>query len=113
MRGKLKHTGGNINVFAVLKYPTQLVFLKRRDSFQLHLIVIDVWQHDRRGEQEANPHTLGGENILMACSMEKIFTDGLMDASQHCNFACRMKKNLSILNVFLVCTHFSNIKQLE
>ena len=58
MRGKLKQTVEKINVFAVLKYPTQLVFLKRRDGFQLHLIVIDVWQHDLRGEREANPHTL-------------------------------------------------------
>ena len=58
MSGELKQTGGKINVFEILKYPTKLVFLKRRDDFQLHLIVIDVWQHNRWGEGEANPHTL-------------------------------------------------------
>ena len=56
--GKLKKTGGKIYVFAMLKHPTRLVFLKRRDGFLLHLIMIDVRQHDRRGEREANPHTL-------------------------------------------------------
>ena len=56
--GKLKQTGGKIYVFAMLKHPTRFVVLKRRDGFLLHLIVIDVRQHDWRGEREANPHIL-------------------------------------------------------
>ena len=67
--GKTEADGWKDKCVCVLKYPTQLVFLKRWDGFLLHSIMIDVWQHDRRGEQEANPHTLykhcmfDGENI--------------------------------------------------
>ena len=39
---KLKQTGEKIYVFVMHKHPTRLVFLKRRDGFLLHLMVIDV-----------------------------------------------------------------------